>query len=253
MASHLQKRTVLAYHEIMPESDYSYCVPAGKFKEQLQMLTGGDQLGHVAHITFDDGERSQMEIAGPLLHEQGIRATYFVTPGLIGTAHKFLSWEQLAQLKRAGHSVQSHGWSHKFLTACDDCELEHELKTSKQSLEDQLGAPVEEISIPGGRWSARVLRACADAGYRRVYVSEPWIAAEMSGVQVIGRFMVRNTTSTKQLEKIVRGDGATLRKMKLRSQIRKSIVSLVGDDRYHRLWCRLTGYDQFEDARQQSQ
>jgi hypothetical protein len=75
----------------------------------------------------------------------------------------------------------------------------------------------------------------------------------MSGVQVIGRFMVRNTTSTKQLEKIVRGDGATLRKMKLRSQIRKSIVSLVGDDRYHRLWCRLTGYDQFEDARQQSQ
>lgn len=253
MGSHVQKRTVLAYHEIMPESDYSYCVPAGNFKEHLQLLSGGTQAGQAAQITFDDGERSQMEIAGPLLHEQGISATYFVTPGLVGTAHKFLSWEQLAELKRAGHSVQSHGWSHKFLTACDDCELEHELKTSKQSLEDQLGAPVEEISIPGGRWNARVLRACGEAGYRRVYVSEPWIAAEMCGVQVIGRFMVRNTTSIEQLERIVRGDRATLRRMKMRSQIRKSIVNLVGDERYHRLWCRLTGYDQFEEARQQSQ
>jgi len=253
MGSHVQKRAILAYHEIMPESDYSYCVPAGNFKDHLQVFSDQLHAGHAAQITFDDGEQSQMEVAGPLLHESGIKATYFVTPGLIGTAHKFLGWDQLAQLKSAGHSVQSHGWSHKFLTTCDDCELEHELKMSKQSLEDQLGAPVEEMSIPGGRWDTRVLRACADAGYQRVYVSEPWIAAEMCGVEVLGRFMVRNTTSIEQLKKVVRGDRATLRKMRMRSQIRKSIVSLVGDDRYHRLWCRLTGYDQFEEARQQSQ
>jgi hypothetical protein len=96
-----------------------------------------------------------------------------------------------------------------------------------------------------------VLRACADAGYRRVYVSEPWIATEMFGVKVLGRFMVRNTTSLQQFEKIVRVDKAMLRKMKMRFQIRRGIVNLVGDDRYHRLWCRLTGYNEFEEARQQ--
>jgi hypothetical protein len=42
-----------------------------------------------------------------------------------------------------------------------------------------------------------------------------------------------------------------LRKMKMRFQIRRGIVNLVGDDRYHRLWCRLTGYNEFEEARQQ--
>ena len=122
---------------------------------------------------------------------------------------------------------------------------------SRQTLEDRLGSKVEEISIPGGRWDARVLRACAEAGYRRVYVSEPWIATEMFGVKVLGRFMVRNTTSLQQFESIVRGDKAMLRKMKMRFQIRRGIVNLVGDDRYHRLWCRLTGYNEFEEARQQ--
>jgi hypothetical protein len=125
------------------------------------------------------------------------------------------------------------------------------LTMSRQTLEDRLGARVEEISIPGGRWDARVLRACAEAGYRRVYVSEPWIATEMFGVKVLGRFMVRNTTSLQQFERIVRGDKALLRKMKMRFQIRRGIVNLVGDDRYHRLWCRLTGYNEFEEARQQ--
>ena len=96
-----------------------------------------------------------------------------------------------------------------------------------------------------------MLRACAEAGYHRVYVSEPWMATEMCGVKVLGRFMVRNTTSLQQFERIVRGNKAILRKMKMRFRIRKGIVNLVGDDRYHRLWCRLTGYNEFEEARQQ--
>jgi len=251
MSSHAQPTAILAYHEVMPESNYSYCVSLRQFKDQLGILGHGSEAEFGAHVTFDDGELSQMEMAGPLLLEYGIKATYFVTPGLIGTARKFLGWEQLRQLQAAGHTVQSHGWSHKFLTACNDRDLKHELQISRQTLEERLGEKVEEISIPGGRWDERVLRACAEAGYRQVYVSEPWMATEMFGVKVLGRFMVRNTTSLQQFERIVRGDRATLRKMKMRSQIRRGIVNLVGDDRYHRLWCRLTGYNEFEEARQQ--
>ena len=247
------KSAILAYHEVMAKSDYAYCVRSDQFSEQLQMLKTNAKAGFPAQVTFDDGERSEFEIAGPLLAEHGIRATYFVTPGLIGTAHKFLSWEELKKLRSAGHSVQSHGWSHRFLTWCDEGELDYELRVSRHAIEDRLGAAVQELSIPGGRWDARVLRACAEAGYERVYVSESWLDAESFGVNVLGRFMVRNNTSLEQLERIVRRDPVTLRKMKMRSQIRKGIVNLVGDDRYHRLWCRLTGYNEFEQARQQNQ
>lgn len=243
---------VLAYHEVMPESNYAYCVTTASFAEQLRLLDSMKKTKSLgAEITFDDGEQSQFHNALPLLAEHGFKATYFVTPGLIGTAAKFLGWDDFRALQAAGHSIQSHGWSHKFLTFCSEAELAHELRASKQFLEDNLGSAVEEISVPGGRWNRRVLRACAAAGYRRVYVSHPWVKTEIDGVEVIGRFMVRRTTTIIELEKIVAKNRSTLRKLRLRSQLREGLVGVLGDSLYHRLWCRLTGYNDFEAARQQ--
>ena len=247
------RNMVLAYHEVMPESNYAYCVTAASFAEQLRLLDSLKKTKSVnSPITFDDGEQSQFHNALPLLAEHGFKATYFVTPGLIGTAAKFLGWDDLRALQAAGHSVQSHGWSHKFLTFCSEAELAHELRASKQSLEDHLGSAVEEISVPGGRWDQRVIEACAAVGYRRVYVSDPWVEAEIGGVEVIGRFMVRRTTTIPELEKIVAKDRRVLRKLRLRSQLREGLVGVLGDSLYHRLWCRLTGYNDFEAARQQN-
>ena len=243
---------VLAYHEVMSESTYAYCVSCKTFREHLSMLRSeAEETGCCAHITFDDGEQSQLQNALPLLAEQGITATYFVNPGLIGRERKFLSWEQLRQLQAAGHFVQSHGWSHKFLTSCNGQELAQELVKSKETLEQKLGSPVEEISLPGGRWDRRVIEACAHAGYKRVYVSDPWVTSEMVGIEIIGRFMVRRTTSVAELKRIVERNKRALWKMKMRSHLKHSIVSVVGDGAYHRLWCALTGYNGFEAARQQ--
>ena len=254
MGQTARQNAVLAYHEVMPESNYAYCVTSGAFAEHLHLFesfakSNGQQAS--VEITFDDGEQSQLHNALPMLTEHGVFARYFVTPGLIGTASKFLGWDELKTLQNAGHSIQSHGWSHKFLSFCNDDELSHELRASKQLLEQKLGAAVEEISVPGGRWNRRVIEACAVAGYKRVYVSDPWIATVISGVEVIGRFMVRRTTTNAELQKIVERDRSALWKMRMRSQVRQGIVGLVGDDLYHRLWCRLTGYNEFEAARQQ--
>lgn len=243
---------VLAYHEVMPESNYAYCVTSEVFAEQLCLLESLKKNKSLdTRITFDDGEQSQFHNALPLLAKHGFKTTYFVTPGLIGTAAKFLGWDDLKTLQAAGHSVQSHGWSHKFLTFCSEAELTRELRASKQSLEENLGSPVEEISVPGGRWNRRVLQACAAAGYRRVYVSDPWVETESGGMKIVGRFMVRRTTTIAELEKIVAKDPATLRKLRLRSKVREGLVGVLGDSLYHRLWCRLTGYNEFEAARQQ--
>jgi peptidoglycan/xylan/chitin deacetylase (PgdA/CDA1 family) len=245
---------VLAYHEVMPESNYAYCVTCDHFAEHMNLLGSLAQpAGPAVHarITFDDGEQSQSRNALPLLHRHGISATYFVNPGLVGTEPKFLTWTQLQELQAAGHSIQSHGWSHKFLTLCSDAELMQELGGSREMLEEKLGAAVEEISMPGGRWDTRVIAACAGAGYKRVYVSDPWIATKISGVKVIGRFMVRRTTTLPALKKMVQRHSGALWALKMRSQLKRSVVSIVGDGLYHRLWCKLTGYNEFEAARQQ--
>jgi peptidoglycan/xylan/chitin deacetylase (PgdA/CDA1 family) len=254
MGDSVRRNAVLAYHEIMPESNYAYCVTAGAFADHLRLFDSLSKNGvprSSLQITFDDGEQSQLHNALPLLAEYGISATYFVTPGLIGTAAKFLGWDELKTLQNAGYSIQSHGWSHKFLTFCSEDELTHQLRASKQLLEEKLGTIVEEISVPGGRWNRRVIEACAAAGYKRVYVSEPWIATGIAGMEVIGRFMVRRTTTIAELQKMVQREPLALWKLRMRSQLKQGIVGLVGDGLYHRLWCRLTGYNEFEAARRQ--
>jgi peptidoglycan/xylan/chitin deacetylase (PgdA/CDA1 family) len=255
MGDSIQSKAVLAYHEVMPESNYSYCVTAGAFADHLRLcdsLLKNCLPRPSVQITFDDGEQSQLHHTLPLLAEHGISATYFVTPGLIGTAAKFLGWDELKTLQNAGQSIQSHGWSHKFLTFCSDEELAHELRASKQLLEEKLGTTVEEISVPGGRWNRRVIEACAAAGYKRVYVSEPWIATGIAGLEVIGRFMVRRTTTIAELQKMVQKEPLALWNLRMRSQLKQGIVGLGGGRFYHNIWCRLTCYNEFEAARREA-
>jgi peptidoglycan/xylan/chitin deacetylase (PgdA/CDA1 family) len=244
---------VLAYHEVMPESTYSYCVPCTSLAQQLQHLKGlaSRQGGKLcAQVTFDDGEQSQYLHAFPLLAQYEIPAIFFVTPGLIGTGAKFLGWSRLRELRDAGHSIESHGWSHKFLSFCSHQELAYELKASKQELEDRLGKAVRAISAPGGRWDRRVVEACAVAGYQKLYISDPWIQKTISGVQVVGRLMVRRKTTLAELTRIICRDQRTLWTLRLRSVMKRRLVGAIGDGTYHRLWCRLSGYVDFEQARQ---
>jgi len=245
---------ILTYHEVMPESNYSYCVPCDVFKQHLLLVQryAAQETGAQVQVTFDDGEWSQYLHAFPLLSQGNIPATFFVTPGLVGSGARFLGWSKLRELQDAGHSIQSHGWSHKFLTSCGQQELAYELRASKERLEDRLGRSVLALSAPGGRWDRRVVEGCAAAGYRCLYVSEPWIALPMSGIQVMGRFMVRRTTTLPELARILNRDRGTLWKLKMRSGIKQCLMGLMGDGVYHRLWCRLTGYVDFEEARQNS-
>ena len=202
-------------------------------------------------ITFDDGEQSQYHNALPLLTECEIKATYFVTPGLIGTAAKFLGWDELRALQAAGHSIQSHGWSHKFLTFCSEAELAHELRASKQSLEDNLGNAVEEISVPGGRWNPRVIHACAAVGYKRIYVSDPWIEAEIAASEVIGRFMVRRNTTIAELKKIVEKNQARFAQNAITFTTKGRHCRCAGRRLVPSALVPITGYNEFDAARQQ--
>src|SRR5437867_1279493 len=130
---------IVAYHEVLAQSNYSYCVTIAAFRDHLRSLrTLMDKARVSVQITFDDGEQSQYETAFPLLGEQGMKATFFVTPGLVGSERKFLGWEHLKELQNAGHSIQSHGWSHNFLTLCSEQELAYELRASKAELENRL-------------------------------------------------------------------------------------------------------------------
>lgn len=134
-----------------------------------------------ALITFDDGYRSTLEVAAPLLQRFGYPAIVFMPSHHVGrTSHSFDSesrepdeplctWPELRELERLRVSVQSHGLTHRAFSKLGPEEQEEELRRSKEVLEEGLEKPVEVFAFPygdAGIDQARVVAALARTGYR---------------------------------------------------------------------------------------
>jgi peptidoglycan/xylan/chitin deacetylase (PgdA/CDA1 family) len=62
--------------------------------------TNGGTLGSKVALTFDDGLRSNVEVAYPLLHRLAIPATFFVCPGLVDRGRWLWTHETRRRLSR---------------------------------------------------------------------------------------------------------------------------------------------------------
>lgn len=137
-------------------------------------------------VTFDDGYRSNFDIAAPLLERHGLTGWFFVSPGrLRGTpgertidgedADDFMSAAELRSLVARGHVVGCHTHSHiRLREGLSDAVLNAEIVQSRYDLEALLGTPVETFCWVGGEeWSyspaahAHVLMA----GYRFAFMT----------------------------------------------------------------------------------
>lgn len=236
---------ILAYHDIVPVAVSGYSTSLKSFASHLAFIRGLKQgYEETLHVTFDDGDLSQYEHALPLLEEHGIKATFFVSAGLVGqhncdsrVARDYMDWEQLAELVRLGHTVASHGFSHKLLTGCSPKELDFQLSCSRSLLEDRLGVSVTCLAVPGGRWNREVLRSAQCAGYSDVWTSDPWISRrDQDGVTMRGRSMVRRSTGVENLTTWLRPSRLRLFAWQLEGTLKRTVRDLVGEQRYQHLW-----------------
>jgi peptidoglycan/xylan/chitin deacetylase (PgdA/CDA1 family) len=230
------------YHLIVErESDFAYSSTCAQMESHLQTICALRNSGHgklaASWISFDDGHASQYRYAFPLLQKYGVRAVFFSIVGWADRRPDYMTSAQLRELVSHGHDVQSHGFSHRMLPLCSDSELIQELQVSRTELQQKLGSPVDAISIPLGRWDSRVLKACAVAGYKRVYTSDPFPAVRRAeGVDIIGRFMVRRSTQAHEIERVLLARPDSLRLMRTMHQCKRLARRVMGEGFYDRIW-----------------
>lgn len=125
-------------------------------------------------LTFDDGYRSNAEIAVPIMRKHGFTATIFVVPGRLGQTNDWdaeevqeplLSAEDIRNLRAEGFSFGSHTQTHARLTAASPDMALRELRDSREALEQVLGEPVRTVCYPWAQHSADVRQLAQDAGY----------------------------------------------------------------------------------------
>jgi peptidoglycan/xylan/chitin deacetylase (PgdA/CDA1 family) len=137
--------------------------------------------GRAVQITFDDGNRSDLEIGVPELARRGLSATFFVLAGRLGTPGS-LAADDLRALVAAGHRIGLHGYDHVDWRGLDADGAVREFETARTVLAAAAGVPIVDAAVPFGRYDRGVLRALRSRGIAAVYTSdrgtvrgEPWI------------------------------------------------------------------------------
>jgi peptidoglycan/xylan/chitin deacetylase (PgdA/CDA1 family) len=124
-------------------------------------------------LTFDDALLCLYTNAVPVLKELKIPATFFIVSNFIGKTSSWdvykelhLSHEQIKELIGLGFKIGSHTANHPDLTRISSQAVFYELSTSKKSLEDAFGVPVNYLSYPFGRFNEETQKIAKDCGYK---------------------------------------------------------------------------------------
>jgi peptidoglycan/xylan/chitin deacetylase (PgdA/CDA1 family) len=189
---------ILMYHELTarPHPGFRrYSVSPGRFRAQMRFLArrkyhavslstlaawreaGTMPPARTVAITFDDGFRSCVEVAGPILKKFGFSATFFIVAGEVGACSSWLTgelgielpladWSALRNLVADGHECGAHSLTHPRLPElpADRCRVE--LVESKRTLEAHLGGEIAHLAYPYGAQTAGVRTLARQAGYR---------------------------------------------------------------------------------------
>jgi peptidoglycan/xylan/chitin deacetylase (PgdA/CDA1 family) len=160
-----------------------------------------------AVLTFDDGWKSQYEVAWPIVKKYGYPVTLFIyTEGVRGGRFgggEASSWEQLMEMRDAGVDIQAHSRTHqdlrkpydkvtkrKLTPAEYEQWLEDEVAGSKQALEQKLGIKVNCFAVPFGNINDRVREMAKKAGYEAIFTVYGQPLSYGSPNESLGRYLI---------------------------------------------------------------
>jgi hypothetical protein len=83
-------------------------------------------------INFDDGRKSQLIYAKPILDKYGFKASFFIICGRVGTERSSMNWQDIAELKKDRMDIESHSMTHTNLNRLSTNALKFEIGGSKQ-------------------------------------------------------------------------------------------------------------------------
>jgi peptidoglycan/xylan/chitin deacetylase (PgdA/CDA1 family) len=140
----------------------------------LQTMDGRARAGRSFLLTLDDGYRSVLEIAAPLLATAGVPAVVFVPSALLGgrsiwmpelPEEPLLSAEELRALRGMGIEIGAHGLDHAPLVDMSDAELIRQTAGARQQLADLTGVAPRAFAYPYGAFDPRARAAVQAAGF----------------------------------------------------------------------------------------
>jgi len=159
----------------VPEAERPYWTSEQAFLAFVRDANeAGDAAGLRIVATFDDGNRSDVDIAAPALVDNKLPGIFFPCTGRIGQ-DGYLTEADLRTLD-GPFEIGSHGVDHVPWSRLDTNALYHEVAYSKAVIEAAVGHDITSAALPFGYYDATTLRALQTCGYEAVYSSAPGLS-----------------------------------------------------------------------------
>jgi len=167
-----------------------------------------------AVVSFDDGWKSQYEVAWPIMKKYGYPFTMFIyTEGVRGGSlggGEAITWEQLADMRDNGVDIEGHSATHQDLREGHTITLisggkrtrtkvtgpqyeewmQNEVVGSKQLLEQRLGIKVNCFAVPFGNYNEHVKEIARNSGYEAMFTVYGQPITFTSPMDSIGRYAI---------------------------------------------------------------
>jgi peptidoglycan/xylan/chitin deacetylase (PgdA/CDA1 family) len=153
-------------------------------------------------ITIDDGYKSPLVFAAPVLKKYNFPWTFFVYPSFIGnhptsSYRGAASWPELIELQKEGVDIECHSMTHPQLTKHGnktpdqyDAWLTDETVTSKAILEQKLGKTIKYFAYPYGEYNKQVEAKTISAGYEAIFTVANNPIHPGTNVFAMGRYII---------------------------------------------------------------
>ena len=164
-------------------------------KDTVAILDGREKQGKKVMLTFDDGFADNYEIAMPVLEKFGFKGTFFVVTDWVGKPG-FMTWFQIREIKKHGHTIGSHTVTHPFLTEIGLAKVRDEIYNSKRLMQENLGGPVESFCYPAGRFNPTVKALVQEADYQTAFATAPGWAYSNKDVFAIKRIRISESSES---------------------------------------------------------
>ena len=164
---------VLLFHDISTKSSTGdiYSIPHSRFGGGIERLANWAVSHDVQFVpfsespvpgvtvTFDDGYKSTLEIAAPILVNRAIPFHVFLTRDFARSNNsRYLNEADIQRLLSLPlASVGIHGTSHQRLSSLPTSQVKDEIRGARAWLEDLTGRPITTISYPHGSFNDAVV------------------------------------------------------------------------------------------------
>ena len=189
-AAQMQALANAGYHAITQDQMWAY------WKRGVMPLPAGQKP---IVVSFDNGYQSQYTNALPVLRRLGWVGNENIQLTGLPPSQGGLSQAQIKGLVNAGWELDTQGISHADLITLNATQLAEQVASSRRTIQQRYGVPVNWFCYPSGHYNATVVTAVRSAGYTGSTTVVPGWAGPESDPYRLPRLRVLGGTSPESL------------------------------------------------------